>query len=266
MRSWILALALAQGLAAAPVLTIYASLGPTRDSPNYAAFLANLQSGILAGGTAIGDPATNPAAWLPLATGVVLDPAVILWDDGWAFAPYSVWAGQSAPGGAFADETGTWLYLSLMLRDPMGGAVTLDGLSLQYLPGPFSYFYSSLDTYDPGEAAGYVGGHPVAGGTAGDTPVELIVLRGLAVYFDVSCSNLANQNAAFCQLGLTDEERFLLGRQAVAAAFHGTPFSLTYDYPGAMGPASFQGTYAVPEPGSAGLLLIGAALARWLMR
>ncbi|MBL8229546.1 MAG: hypothetical protein JNL98_13740, partial [Bryobacterales bacterium] len=174
----LLMLVLAAGtLSAAPTLQIFAALGPTPDSPSYGAFLANLQSGILAGGIPSGDPATNPAAWSPGAG--VVDPAWVAWDDGWAFTPFPVWMGAEGTG-AFADESGTWLYFSALISGN-GMQVALDGLTITTNPGgsSFSYSVANFSTYEP-ELLGIIGSGPGAtflqSGESADTPVDSLLV------------------------------------------------------------------------------------------
>lgn len=254
----------ASTLSAAPMLQIFAALGPTPDSPSYGAFLANLQSGILAGGLPSGDPATDPTAWSP--HGAVVDPAWIAWDDGWAFTPFPAWMGAAGTG-AFADESGTWLYFSALISGN-GTQVALDGLTIAANPGGSSFTYSvaGFSTYGP-ELMGIIGSGPGAtlleAGEAADTPVDMLLIRGPGFYFDLSCSNLANASAAYCMTGLTDEERAAVGYALVRDAYIGTPFSVTYSYGAGNLSGQLSGTFDTPEPGTWTFALSGLLWMAW---
>jgi uncharacterized protein (TIGR03382 family) len=248
------ALSLAQ---ATPTITIYASLGPTPDSPAYGDFLNNLASGMRNGGVANG---TAAGQWSPLSNNT-LPPNFILWDDSWAFAPFYVWRGEANPAAPFDAESGTWLYLSAFIAGN-GSPLTLAGITVESLWGNFSRTYSEFDSYSL-DVVGFLGGIPVNNGEPGDTPVDNIAIRGPAFYLDVSCSVLQNLPQAFCAPGLTPQERYELATLATAT-FIGTTIDATYTLPGST-PISATGTaHLTPEPTT--ITLCAAALAAALLR
>jgi hypothetical protein len=224
---------------ATPSITIYGSLGPTPDSPGYQQFLVNLTNGIQNGGQQTG--AAGPAQWNPGAN--AFPPSWILWDDGWAFAPFFVWKGEQNPATPFEAESGTWLYLSAYIAGN-GTPVTLAGLTISSTWLANSVTYTDTDVYSS-EITGFLGGIPVNSAEPGDTFVDEIILRGPGIYLDISCANLQNANEPFCAPGLTDQERYDLA-MANIARFIGNSIDITYAYS-----PDISAQYAaqlVPEP------------------
>ena len=128
---------------AASISPVYVSLGPNPfGSPSYAAYTANAQAAVMAGGANIGSINSSPTAYNTFTNVYTPDLAV----DG----NFANWRGQANPSAPFNQELGTVAFFSVMITGDR------NDISLSDL----TYTLSDTDTVAPNYF-----GNPLYGGT-----------------------------------------------------------------------------------------------------